>query len=55
MVTFTETKDLVEKFITENFDVGDEVYPSDVTEALDLDYSLVVDVFAELKKERKLE
>ena len=52
---FTEAKDQVEEFIAENFDVNEVVYPSDIAEALNLNYNLVFDILNELKKEEKLE
>lgn len=55
MPTFAEAKELIEKELAKKFDVGETVYPSDITEMLNLDYNLAFDVFIELKKEGKLE
>lgn len=49
-----EAKPLVEQYITSHLRRHDQVYPSDVSEALNLDYDLVVEVFNQLESERKL-
>lgn len=49
-----QAKPLVEEFIRNHLQKNDCVYPSDVADALELDYELVQQVFAELEKEDKL-
>jgi len=50
-----EAKNLVTEFLAANYEINDIVYPSEVAEALNLDYNLVLKIFGELMKEEKLE
>jgi predicted ArsR family transcriptional regulator len=49
-----EAKPLVEEFIRSYLKENECVYPSDVADALGLEYSLVRRVFAVLEKEEKI-
>ena len=50
-----EAKNLVTEFLAANYEINDIFYPSEVAEALNLDYNLVLKIFGELMKEEKLE
>jgi hypothetical protein len=49
-----KAKPLVEEFIRDHLRENECVYPSDVADALGLDYDLVRRVFAVLEKEEKI-
>jgi hypothetical protein len=53
-IPLEKTKALVESYLKKHFKKEKQVYPSDVADALDLDYVVVRQVFDELESEGKL-
>ncbi len=49
-----DVKKRIEEFLKNNFNIDNEVYPSDIADSLNLEYNLVVKIFKLLKKEGKL-
>ena len=54
-VSLEDSKALVETFLKKEFKEKKQVYPSDVADALGLEYETVREVFAALEEEGKIQ
>jgi predicted ArsR family transcriptional regulator len=54
-VPLEETKVLIESYLKKRFKEEQQVYPSDVADALGLKYETVRQIFDELEKEGKIQ